>query len=272
MNLKTLGELPPWEWPQDAAATVLRVLTDESTPPPELLLAAELAGDVTIVNDELAEALLSIACRDDAPVDLRCTAAVALGPVLESEDLRDPEDPEDDEMALLSDRMFRRIQSLLRNLCRTEHLTRDVRRRALEASIRAPQKWHREAVRDAYRSEDPAWNLTAVFCMRFVRGFDDQILEALGSEDAEVRYEAVCAAGNRELAAAWPHVAGLFGSEAVDKRLLLAAIEAAASIRPEEALGILGDLTESDDEEIAEAAFDALTTANFLTDWEDEED
>lgn len=269
VDLKALGEIPPWEWPEDAAATILRALTDSSTKPPERLLAAELGGDYVVVNDELAEALLSIACRDGAPVDLRCTAAMALGPALESEDLRDPEDPED---GLLSERMFRRIQSLLRRNYLTEHMSRDVRRRSLEASVRAPQKWHREAVREAYRSEDPAWRLTAVFCMRFLRGFDDQILEALGSEDREIRCEAVRAAGNWELDTAWPHVAGLFGSEAVDKRLLLAAIEAVASIRPGEAFGILGDLTESDDEDIVEAALEALTMAEGLANLADEED
>lgn len=264
MDVKVLDETPPWDWPEDAGATLLRALTDDRAEPPERLLAAELAGDCTVVNDELAEALLSIACRDDAPVDLRGTAAIALGPALEHESLRDPEDSDDDDDELLSGRMVRRIQSLLRRLCLTEHLSRDIRRRSLEASVRLPQKWHRDAVRTAYGSYDPAWKLTAVFCMRFIRGFDDQILEALDSEDAEVRYEAVCAAGNWELDAAWPHVAGLFGSEAIEKRLLLAAIEAAALIRPKEVFGILGDLTDSDDGDIVEAALGALAMVEGL--------
>jgi hypothetical protein len=49
-----------------------------------------------------------------------------------------------------------------------------VRRRVLEASVRAPQDWHQEAIREAYSSGDESWRLTAVFCMRFVRGFKDQ--------------------------------------------------------------------------------------------------
>ena len=270
MDLKALSEIPPLDWPEDAAATILRAFTEESTTPAERLLAAELAGDSTIVNDELAEALLSIACRDDAPVDLRGAAAIALGPALEHESLRDPEDSDDDE--LLSGRMVRRTQSLLRRLCLTEHLPRDVRRRSLEASVRLPQKWHRDAVRTAYGSYDAAWRLTAVFCMRFIRGFDKEVLEALDSEDAEIRYQAVFAAGNWALDAAWPHVAGLFGSEAVDKGLLLASIEAVASIRPTEALGILVDLTDSEDEDIVEAAFDALAMAEGALEEATEED
>jgi hypothetical protein len=91
------------------------------------------------------------------------------------------------------------------------------------------------------------WRLTAVFCMRFVRGFDEQILEALDSRNPDIHYEAVCAAGAWEVDAAWPHIAALVTSGETDKPLLLAAIEAVASIRPREAAEILDDLTDSDD-------------------------
>ena len=60
--------------------------------------------------------------------------------------------------------------------------------------------------RAAYSSDDEDWKLTAVFAMRSVRGFDGQILEALESENEDIHYEAVCAAGNWELEAAWSHV------------------------------------------------------------------
>ena len=43
--------------------------------------------------------------------------------------------------------------------------------------------------------------------MRFVRGFDEQILEALDSKNPDTHYEVVLAAGNWEVDAAWPHVA-----------------------------------------------------------------
>ena len=108
----------------------------------------------------------------------------------------------------------------------------DVRRRILEASVRAPQDWHQDAIRAAYASDDDAWRLTAVFCMRFVRGFDEQILEALDSENPDIHYEAVCAAGSWEVDAAWPHITALVTSRKTEKSLLLAAIEAvAASVR-----------------------------------------
>jgi hypothetical protein len=114
--------------------------------------------------------------------------------------------------------------------------------------------------------------LTAVFAMRHVRGFDDQILDALETTDPEIHFEAVDAAGTCQLDAAWPHVLALVNDPATPKNLLLAAIEAVGLIRPAEARGCLGDLADSDDEEIAEAAEEAIATAEFTSDGEDDEE
>ncbi len=45
--------------------------------------------------------------------------------------------------------------------------------------MRAPQDWHAGAIRAAYLCGDNDWVLTAVFAMSRIRGFEDQILEAL---------------------------------------------------------------------------------------------
>jgi hypothetical protein len=163
-----------------------------------------------------------------------------------------------------------RIQESLCKLYMDAGVPKDVRRRILEVSVRAPQNWHQEAVCAAYGSDDEAWRLTAVFCMRFVRGFDEQIGEALESRNPDIHYEAVRAAGTWEVDAAWPHIAALVTSGGTDKPLLLAAIEAVASIRPREAAGILDDLTDSDDEDIVEAVSDAMAMAEGLSDEDDE--
>ena len=66
--------------------------------------------------------------------------------------------------------------------------------------------------------------------------------------------------------AAWPHIATLITTEDTEKYLLLAAIEAVAGIRPQEASEILIDMADSDDEDIAEAAYEAtmaMTGAGF---------
>ncbi len=69
-----------------------------------------------------------------------------------------------------------------------------------------------------------------------------------------------------------PHVAALLTAPGTDKPLLLAAIDAVAGIRPEEALEVLAHLVESDDEDIAEAVLDALALAGGDEDEEEEDD
>jgi hypothetical protein len=266
MDLKTLMDIPPWEWPEDADKMFLGILGDDQADESDRLLAAELAGDFTVIDDELAEALLSMIRSSDETEELRGKASISLGPALEHADTMGFEDADD---ILLSEEVFLEVQQSLRELFLDAHVPQDVRRRILEASVRAPQDWHRDAIRAAYSSGDEAWRLTAVFCMQFVSGFDDQILEALDSNDPEIRYHAVCAAGDWEIDAAWPHVAALVTEDEIDKPLLFAVIEAVASIRPEEAPGMLGALADSDDDEIVEAVFEALAMAEGST--EDEE-
>lgn len=110
--------------------------------------------------------------------------------------------------------------------------------------------------------------------MCFIRGFDDQILEALESKNPDIHYQAVCAAGNWEVDAAWSHITGLVTSEDTDKPLLLAAINALAGIRPQEAGVILFDLTNSDDEDIVDAAYEAMAMSegSLDKDYNDEDD
>jgi hypothetical protein len=258
MNLATLKDTPPWEWPEGAAATLLDILRDDRASASDLLLAAELAGDVTVINAELVDALLAILRSGDAPEAVRGQAAISLGPVLEEADTEDFEDADD---LRITERSFREIQESLHELYMDANVPKEVRRRILEASVRAPQDWHRNALRAAYGSGDEAWRLTAVFCMRFVRGFEGQILEALATTNPDIHYEAVVAAGNWGLDAAWPPIAALVSSRKTEKPLLLAAIEAAAGIRPHEALEILGDLADSDDEDIAAAVHEAMAMA-----------
>jgi len=269
VDVKTLKETPPWEWPEGTAQSLLEILQNDQAGASDRLIAAELAGDFTVINDELADALLSILRSGDASGELRGEAALSLGPVLEHADTEGFEYPGD---VSITERTFNGIQESLRKLYADAAVPEEVRRRILESSVRAPQDWHPAAVRAAYASDDEAWRLTAVFCMRFVRGFDRQILEALRSKNPDIHYEAVCAAGNWEVDAAWPHIAALVTSGETDKHLLLAAIEAVAYIRPQEAAEILADLADSDDEDIAEAGYEAMTMAEGLSDEDDEDD
>ena len=272
MDLKALKDTPPWDWPTGTRKLLLNILRDDQSAETDRLLASELAGDFTVISDDVAEALLSILRRGDLSEVLRSQAAISLGPVLDHTDTEGF--GEDSQTVLIAERTFHTLQASLQTLYLDADVPKDVRRRILEASVRAPQDWHPEAVREAYASSDEAWRLTAFFCMSYIPGFDEQILEGLDSENRDIRYESVLAAGTWEVDAAWPHVEAIITSEKIDKSLLLAAIDAVASIRPQEATEILLDLAESDDDEIVEAVDEALALAGGLSDvdYEDEDD
>lgn len=268
MNIKALREIPPWEWPENAGELFLDLLRNRHADGSDRLLAAELAGDSTVINDELAVALLSIVYDEGESETLRGRAAISLGPALEYAFTDGFDDPEDE---MISEPMFRKIQEALQKLYADSRAPDFVRRMVLEASVRAPENWHKSAVRAAYRRGEESWKLTAVFCMQFIGGFEKEILESLKSKDPNIHYEAVCAAGTWELNAAWPHISALITSRHTDKDTLLAAIEAAAFIRPHEASDLLGPLLEDEDEDIVDAVHEALAMAGGLED-EDEGD
>ena len=261
MDLQVLKDTPPWEWPAGAGRMFLGILRNPKADAADRLLAAELAGDFTVINDPLAEALLSIAGGASEPEELRAQAAISLGPALEQAYLDEFDDPEG---VPISEKTFHKIKQSLRKVYLDAGVPKFTRRRILEAAVRAPEEWHSGVIRSAWSGDDPEWKLTAVFCMNYVRGFDPQIVEALESEDPLVRYEAVRAAGTWGVEAAWPHVAALVEEPDTDKDLLLAAIEAVATIRPLEARALLEDLADSEDEDIAEAAGEAIAMAEGM--------
>lgn len=270
MNLKTLLDTPPWDWPRDTGKVLRKTLLDRQAKPADRLIAADLAGDMVVIDDDMAEALLTVVRTPAEPEQLRAKAAISLGPVLEQTAADGFEEGDSDELPI-TEATFRGVQDLLQSLYADRATPKQVRRRILEASVRAPQPWHHDAVAKAYASADAEWVLTAVFCMRWIHGFDQQILEALKSTDQEVHFEAVNAAGENELDAAWPHVVDLVNAPDTSKPLRLAAIGAVGSIRPAEARDILVELAESEDEEIAEAADEAMMMAEAVAELDEEE-
>ena len=163
----------------------------------------------------------------------------------------------------ISELVFEKIKRLLHLLYHEESVPKLVRRRILEASVRAQEEWHATAIKRAYESKDPDWQLTAVFCMRYVHGFEKEILAALKNGDVKVQAEAVQAAGDHELDEAWDHVYSLLKKEGkTPKPLMLAAINSIAKIRRDPpSFDILNHLVDSNDEEIAEAADEATSEA-----------
>jgi hypothetical protein len=254
-KLETLQQLPPWEWPESATATLLGTLADTTADPTDRLLAAKLASESPGMDDRLAEALLTVLGDRASSETLRAQAALALGPILEQADVDGLDD------AAISQATFSKLGDALRAVYEDPSEPQVLRRRALEAAVRAPQDWQTKAIQTASADADASWQLTAAFCMRFARGFDAQIIAALDSANAEIRCEAVLAAAAWQLEAAFDQVAALIRPPTSDKALLLAAIEAVASIRPEEASELLARLLESPDEDIALSADEAINMA-----------
>src|SRR5947209_14731981 len=186
MNVKTLSEIPPWEWPKNARRILRDALTSPHTEEDDRVTAAELAGDLVVMNDDLASILLGIVEDSSQPEQLRARGAISFGPILEQADIEGFDgDPED---MPISEKVFDRIQAALQKLAQDERVSKEVRRRVLEASVRAPQDWHSAAVRTAFDTGDPEWMLTAVFAMRWIRGFDQEILQSLKNPDPEIHF------------------------------------------------------------------------------------
>lgn len=280
MDLKMLEATPPWDWPRDAAETILEALRDKQAEEENRFLAVSLAGDFVVVNDDLCEELMSIVKSNEEPDELRARAAISFGPALEEAEIDDIDDLpaegadgfDDEGFSPISKQMFETIKTTLRQVFDDESVPTIVRRRVLEGSVRASQDWHADAIRDCYSSDDEDWKLTAVFCMRHIRGFDESILESLDSENPDILYEAVCAAGNWQIKDAWRRVTSLLDSEDTEKDLLIATIEAAGFIRPNDALLVLGDFLDSEDEDIKEAAFEVISLAEGPMDDDEEDD
>ncbi len=270
MDLQALYDTAPWDWPEETSKFLMSVLRDERASESDAVLAAELAGNFVVAGDEMADTLLAVIGNGRRTAQQRGTAAIALGPMLDHASIEEFDDPD---MVPISEPTFNEIRKTLKKLFMDSNTPDLVRRRILEASVRAPEDWHEDAIREAYGNGDDAWQLTAVFCMGYVRGFDDEILAQLDSDLINVRCLAVEAAGNWVVEEAWDDVCAIVESTDPDKDLLLAAIGAVASIRPEEAPIVLDPLLDSEDEEIVEAVEDALMfTGNPLEDDDFDED
>lgn len=167
MDLKILEETPPWDWPKDADKMLLEILAEDQADASDRLLAAELAGDYTVINDQLVDALLSIIQGDDESEELRGRAAISLGPILEHADIDGFDDPDD---VPISEDTFRKIQETLHRRYLDDALPKKVRRRILETSVRAPREWHQDVIRAAYAGDEEEENL--------IDSDDEEIAEA----------------------------------------------------------------------------------------------
>ncbi|HYD49168.1 MAG TPA: HEAT repeat domain-containing protein [Terriglobales bacterium] len=268
MKLNTLQQLPSYDWPEGVEEYLLEILQNPDADPEDLLIAADLAAEPVAMSEPLAQVLLAIVTDDNRPLELRAEALSAFGPVLELADIDDFTDPEE---VPIAEATFDRVRQLVRQIHDDSKQPDMLRRRALEVSVRAPESWHAEAVRAAYGRKDDEWQLSAVFCMSYISGFDGEIVANLRSKNPAIRFEAVQAAGNLGVEAAFAEVLSLARSSRTEKDLRVAAIMAAGWINAAEAAVVLGELYESDPE-IGAAIDEVMTLATMESGIDGDED
>jgi uncharacterized protein (UPF0147 family) len=241
-----------WDWPEwasDAIADGLK--TDDA----DLQLAAIMLA-AEGMNESIARIVIDL-IRSDAEEELRARAAIALGPALEECDMDGFEDNDLDE-PVISQPLFEEVRKTLRLVYHDPSAPKIVRRRALEASIRAPQSWHEGAVRSSFLSGDEEWQVTAVFCMGFLEGFEAELIEAIQHDSYPILFEAVRAAGNACLDGASRFIRAIAADDTADRDLRLVAIEAIPNVAIPDAHELLASLSISEDEQIEEAALLAI--------------
>src|ERR1035438_6302895 len=123
MDLETLRDTPPWDWPEEAGELLLDTLANEKASESDRLLATELASELVVMSDELADALMAIAINGAEPLELRTRAVIGLGPVLEEADLGEFDEPDD---VPITESTFHTIQELLRKLYLDESLPHEL--------------------------------------------------------------------------------------------------------------------------------------------------
>jgi HEAT repeat protein len=133
-----------------------------------------------------------------------------------------------------------------------------VRRRALEAAAYLTRAEVRQAITDAYNSDNPLLRASALFAAgRFLDpSWLELLLEETESDLPELRYEAAVAIGEYEDELGVPSLIRLTSDD--DAEVRLAAITALGKIGGREAKAHLEELTASDDEAVREMAATAL--------------
>ncbi len=144
----------------------------------------------------------------------------------------------------------------------------ELRRRALEAIANCGREGVREMIQEVYAHEDLKMRMSAVFAMGRTcdQVWSPEIIRELSSSEPPLQYEAARAAGHLELEEAVPHLARLI-EETEDTEILEIAIWALGEIGGDQARRILQAIMAraeaEDDEEIMEAAQDALDAASL---------
>lgn len=204
---------------------------------------------------ELMDRLIEMAQWDEA-VQVRAGSVSALGRFILLGELGD-----------LPEQETVRAQDVVVSLLTDADEDVEVRRRALEAIANCGHEIVTEAIEEAFDSDDPRMQASAVFAMG--RTCDNRwnkfVLREISNPDPAVRYEAARASGELEIEEAVPHLARL--AQGRDREIKEVAIWSLGEIGGSYALRVLGSLADeaekNDDEDLLEAIDEAIGNASL---------
>lgn len=191
----------------------------------------------------------------DPDLKVRSAAATALGQFIYFGELEE-----------IPENLLHRIEEKLLQLTMDAGEAKLLRRRALEAMGYSSRPEINNLIRVAYNKEDPEWLVTALFAMG--RSADSiwipSIMDMLDSENSEVLFEAVRAAGELEATVARKRLLRIVKTQPEGSEIRMAGIWALSKIGGEKVRDTLEALLDSseDDDEI-DLLEDALENLQF---------
>jgi HEAT repeat protein len=222
------------------------------TDPDEEVRVLAIGGLWENEEPSLIEPLIGL-LQEDSSVKVRAAAAAALG-----------------RFALLSEHgrlrpeTADRVRQVLLATLADDSLPAEVKRRVLEAASPLCLPQVKEAIRAAYKVENPGFRVSAVYAMgkNCDPGWLPMLLKELSSSSAEMRYEAATACGELEEETAVPPLVEL--TEDTDTEVQLAAIQALGKIGGGRARKCLESLLGHPRESVRQVAEEAIATLDEM--------
>lgn len=191
----------------------------------------------------------------DPDVKVRSAAATALGQFIYIGELEE-----------IPEHILHRIENKLLELTTNESEAKLLRRRALEALGFSSRPEMKDLIRAAYNNNDHEWLVSSIFAMgrSANSAWIPSVLDMLDSENEEVLFEAVRAAGELEAPAARKPILKIVKTYPVGSEVRMAGIWALSKIGGEKVRDTLEALLEiSDDDDEIDLLEDALENLQF---------
>ncbi len=259
-KLAYLKSCPVHIWPADVEKLLLRALSEpqsESESESEQVerldrqLAIELTRRLKFMDSEIVSALLDCIEDDAQPMSLRIAATGSLALALEHSGIEDQRRSS----AMLSRLAVLNVDEALQELYFDADVPAELRRAALEASVRVPadlpdalpDAWYNAEVERAYASEDVAWRKSAILCMGYMPHWAQTVREALHGDDEAIRISAIYAARQSMPEESWDTIVAIARDAQASLPLRVAAMANMPFIDPEGTLVLLDQLEEDGD-------------------------